>query len=125
MKNFILKYKLTIVCVILVLIAILMPGDDVPSVGVPNMDKAVHFTMFFVTSSCLFLESSSCYRSASYGKILIARIAGLIVFAYATEIMQLFVPGRSYDLTDLLADSIGVVLAVGAYFGLVKWRNKK
>ena len=41
------QYKLTLVVILLILVAILMPGDSVPSVGIPGMDKLVHFGMFF------------------------------------------------------------------------------
>jgi VanZ family protein len=36
-----------------------------------------------------------------------------VVWGYTTEVIQkFFVPGRSYDLTDWLADSIGGLIAM-------------
>lgn len=48
------------------------------------------------------------------------------LYAVSDELHQLFVPGRSCELTDMLIDSSGVIL--GTLFGLlifVYWKNRK
>lgn len=107
-STFVRQYKLTIVSVILILIVILIPGSDVPSVGIPNIDKAIHCGMFGVLTLCFYSEYY--WNKKGLPKFLMTWLI-LELFAWSTEIMQRFVAGRSYDLKDLLADSIGILLA--------------
>jgi VanZ family protein len=41
-------------------------------------------------------------------------IAIAVMYAVSDEIHQMFVPGRSADLTDLIADAAGVLVGTGA-----------
>ena len=101
-------YKFTLVMVAVILVLVLMPGDDVPSVGIPHIDKVVHFGMFLTLTLCYIWEYHKkhqllpkCYKEGLW----------LLGFAIFTEIMQYFVPGRSSDIKDLLADTLGVIVA--------------
>ncbi len=100
-------YKWTIVTVILIWIAILMPGGNGPSIGIPHIDKVVHFGMF--ATLVLSFYSEYTYQHKKLPKHLVSW--GIIEgFALLTEIAQLFVPGRSYDIKDFIADSLGMLL---------------
>lgn len=103
------KYKITILAVILILGAILMPGDDIPSVGIPNIDKVIHLGMFGFLTVCFLGEYF--WNNKNLPKLLIPWIA-LEGFAGSTEIMQLFASGRGCDIKDFIADSIGILLAI-------------
>lgn len=102
------QYKYTCTIIILILIAVLMPGDSVPSVGIPGMDKIVHFGMFFVLSGVYCLEYTKQYSSMPK---VFCTLLSLCLFASITEILQLFAINRSFDFKDLGADVIGVVVA--------------
>lgn len=102
------QYKLTLVVILLILVAILMPGDSVPSVGIPGMDKLVHFGMFFTLSGTFCLEYVWQYKCMPR---MLYTFLGLFIFAFMTEVMQLFAVNRSFDLKDLVADTIGFVVA--------------
>ncbi len=102
------QYKLTLVVILLILVAILMPGDSVPSVGIPGMDKLVHFGMFFTLSGTFCLEYVWQYK---YMPHMLYTFFSLFIFAFMTEVMQLFAVSRSFDLKDLVADTIGFVVA--------------
>lgn len=108
MKKFIGKYKFTLISVILVLIGILMPGDDVPSVGIPHLDKVVHCGMFGFVTLCFYWDYYKALKKAPH---LWITLVSVVVFGGMTEIMQAYVPGRSCDYRDLIADTIGVILA--------------
>lgn len=99
-------YKLTLLASILILVAILMPASDVPSVGIPNIDKLVHFGMFGTLALCYYGEY--VFKHKRLPKFLGAWIV-MESFALLTEIMQLFVEGRSCDGVDWIADSIGIL----------------
>lgn len=85
-----------------------MPGDDVPSVGIPHIDKVVHCGMFLTLTLGYTWEYHKkhqlfvkWYKEGLW----------LLVFGVLTEIMQYFVPGRSCDIKDFLADALGVIIA--------------
>ena len=102
------QYKLTLVVILLILVAILMPGDSVLSVGIPGMDKLVHFGMFFTLSGTFCLEYVWQYKCMPR---MLYTFLGLFIFAFMTEVVQLFAVSRSFDLKDLVADTIGFVVA--------------
>lgn len=107
MKKVIMNYKVTILSVVLVLVAIMMPGSDVPSVGIPNLDKVVHCGMFGFVTMCYYWEY---YRKERKVPSLVIPLIVLIAFSGLTEIIQIYVPGRSCDYRDLMADTIGILL---------------
>lgn len=102
------------------MIAILAPGDDVPSVGIPNLDKVVHFGMFACITACFVWEY---YRANN--KLAKTYLTALyfIIFAAVTEVMQYFVPGRSCDIKDLIADALGIVIAVVLINKLITYKK--
>lgn len=119
MKDFIKKYKFTLIAIILVLIAILMPGDDVPSVGIPNIDKVVHCGMFGFVTMCYYWEY---YKAEKKAPIFIWSFLCLVAFGGLTELMQSFVPGRSCDYRDLIADTTGILIMIGVARGCMRYK---
>lgn len=67
-------------------------------------DKLIHFSGFFVLAALATLG----WRKGAATSI----IALLLVYAALTELLQHFIPGRSFSLLDGLADGLGVVAAV-------------
>lgn len=97
-----MKYILTIIATALVLTAVLWPGSQIPSTKLP-IDKLVHFTMFTGWTSAFILEFEAKWPKAL--------IAGLL-FALITELVQIPVEKRAFDVNDLLADGAGVLFAI-------------
>lgn len=115
------QYKLTIISVVLILIAVLMPGSDVPSVGIPNIDKVVHAGMFGVLTLCFYGEYTwSNKRMPSLF------LPALIIeaFALSTEFMQNFASGRSCDMKDFAADSVGIIAVILIFYRVYKRKVK-
>lgn len=115
-------YKLTLIASVLILVAILMPGSDVPSVGIPNIDKLVHMGMFGTLSLCYYGEYISLYKKLP--KFLGAWVC-MEAYALLTEIMQLFAQGRSCDVIDFIADSIGILLVIVIFRVIYNRKLKK
>lgn len=115
-------YKFTLGVIILILIAIWMPGSSVPQVGIPNVDKLVHFGMFFVLTAVYYLEYLMRNQKLPVWYYVVACI---FVFAGLTEFMQLFAVERSMDLLDLSADTTGIFVASLLWVAFVKVRAKK
>jgi VanZ family protein len=92
-------------------VLLVIPGDALPKgppIDIPFFDKWVHMFLFAV------LSWLSCGFATGQGdrlKILTA----VIVYGIAMEFVQkYFVVNRSFDLADIVADSIGALLGVWA-----------
>lgn len=94
-----------------------LPNDNLPKNDIfskiPFFDKWVHMGIF---SSLIFIWSWALqlFETKLFIKLIsIAAIYGLLI-----EVVQyLFIQGRSFDLTDLLAD------IVGCFIGLYFWKK--
>jgi VanZ family protein len=98
---------------LLILAACLMPGKDVPDVAIPLADKWVHFIVF-AGFSFLWL----CVpRKVSFKTGFLLFLLSMI-FGYIIELLQDsgITQGRSYDLNDVLADTIGGILGILLFF---------
>ena len=91
----------------LIVIAVLASVKSTPSLGgLTAYDKFNHLAAFFVLS----LVFEFCYAHVhSITKILV-----LIGFGISIEIVQAFIPWRSADPRDVLADTIGITLFYAA-----------
>ncbi len=82
-----------------------VPGDSVPHSGIP--DKIAHFLLY---SGLGFLFA---YLIDSLEVGLAQITLGLAVFFFTTmygltdEVHQTFTPGRSFEVSDILADALG------------------
>ncbi|HEY0653159.1 MAG TPA: VanZ family protein [Chryseosolibacter sp.] len=95
---------LTIIVSILIIIAVLIPGSNIPEVDMVGVDKFVHIAMFSAWAIAVRYD--------------FPRIKPWIVFIFGvgfslfTEILQLFIEGRSFDLYDMIADGAGLLLGL-------------
>ena len=94
----------------------LMPGKDVPEIGgfnFPHLDKLVHVVLFggltllfclpYVKSGLSFQKKRNIFIRISFSMIL----WGLII-----EVIQKnYIPDRDFEWLDVVADSIGVLVA--------------
>lgn len=102
----------------LVLILICLPGDDLPKVGdwmsAIYFDKWVHVGLFSILAFLFMIPfcNSDMTRINKWSFIIKIAIS-ISIWGLTTEFIQkFFIPGRSFDLLDWAADSVGVVLAV-------------
>jgi VanZ family protein len=99
------------------LIAISIPGYDLPKVGSwfeqISFDKLVHTGLFGMLSVLFMYPVAKSMLSRRekinwYIKVALATV----LWGFATELIQkYFIPGRSYDLIDFLADTLGGICA--------------
>ncbi len=77
-----------------------------------NSDKLIHFTEYAVFAF-LFYRSFSQSRRLNTGSLAaLITFALLLVFSLGDELHQKFVPGRSADIFDVLADVLGGTLVI-------------
>jgi len=74
------------------------------------LDKLVHFVIYAFLSYLLFLAFFKTGKNLFHKNAHLFSISIGILYALTDELHQKFVPGRSCDFFDFLADGIGVVL---------------
>lgn len=86
-------------CVINV-VAVYSPDAPGPEVGVPHIDKVVHLVLFAVVAW------TGRMARVPLGPLMVV----LLVHALASELAQTFLPRRSGDWLDFVADAAGIGL---------------
>lgn len=71
-------------------------------------DKIIHFTEFFILMLIL-LKTFSYY---SFKRQWLAALGVAITLAILSEVVQIFVPSRNFSYYDLIADLLGISLAL-------------
>ena len=74
-----------------------------PAIIENSWDKANHFLAFFVLYILLYL---------SYEFKIFKNLAILLAFGVQIELVQAFLPNRSFSLLDIVADMIGAAFGV-------------
>jgi len=115
--RFLEKRKVWLVYIPLVLYwMILFTATTLPGPQLPDLhlsDKIEHFGAFFILA--ILLNLALIYQRKSYLLFKFATLVTIIIclsYGAIDELHQMFIPGRSADIRDWLADSTGVVLGV-------------
>jgi VanZ family protein len=88
---------------VLIIAAILWPGSMLPNTGIPSFDKVVHFGIFLVWTVAIIHDFNLKWYTA---------LTAALLFALLTEVIQLKVEGRTFDVNDLIADAAGAIMGV-------------
>jgi len=97
-----MKYA-TVIVSLLIVIAVLIPGQDLPDVDIGAYDKLIHMAMFAAWAVAVRHDFSA--RMIRFPVI----IVGGLLFCAMTELLQLLVEGRSFDVYDMAADVVGLI----------------
>ncbi|MDA3861371.1 MAG: VanZ family protein [Melioribacteraceae bacterium] len=89
-----------------------IPGSSIPKV-LGGVDKIKHFGAYFVLAFLLnfALQIQNRYPLISKKSILFTFLITLF-YGLFDEVHQIFIPGRYFDLWDLLADVVGSVVGI-------------
>jgi hypothetical protein len=96
----------------LVFVASSIPGRDMPAASFFRFDKLIHAAVYAVLGAL-------AYRGS--GRVWVA-LAIALAWGASDELHQSFVPGRSPELLDLVADGVGG--AVGALLAHL-WTSRR
>ena len=79
--------------------------DPLPAVAAGLWDKGLHFLAYGTLGALLLFA----LRSSGVGRVraLLLAVAGASLYGVTDELHQAFVPGRSCELLDLVADVLG------------------
>jgi hypothetical protein len=105
--------KLAIAWALLIFALSSIPGGAFPASKLFSYDKLLHAGVYAVLGAFTFMALP---RSLSRRASVLVVLAGAIttLYGFTDELHQLFVPGRSADLRDVLADAVGGLLGAFA-----------
>ena len=83
---------------------------------IPDSDKVVHFAVYGLLAT-LVCRQGRGWRAAGWTLLAVS------AYGATDEWHQSFVPGRSTDLFDWIADTAGAALAVAAYTSWDRYRR--
>ena len=101
----------------LIVIGCFIPGNNLPKARVENLDKVLHSILFFLFS---FSAIIGFIKQSQFPKIhfdAVKYVVGIgAILAIITEVIQHFIiPRREFDMSDILADLTGIILAFGFF----------
>ena len=101
--------KLFTVALIVYVVALLALSVT-PGINTGSYDKAFHLIEFFILTA-LMLKTLS-YYDLPFKTVLTFLV--VIVLVVASELLQLYVPTRTFSFKDMIANSFGFFMAIGA-----------
>ena len=117
-------------CLVTVLSLVSFSNSDVPKIPVPNLDKVVHFTFYFVAVilGCFFARERTAGRLKMMKTTLIFA-AVTIIYGIVIEVLQYrFTATRDGNVYDALANISGTLAGVVILFAMfshkspLKWK---
>jgi len=91
--------------------------DSVPRL--PFFDKLLHAGGYGLLGLLFCRAYRSGWPAASARSLARAAVLSAVLFGLTDEIHQSYVPSRTADGWDLLADALGAAVGVGFYFALI------
>ena len=97
---------------------------DTPDLGFDAQDKLFHAIEYAILG--FLLRRALVFQSTQFIKKRTGWLTILIggTYAISDEIHQLFVPGRSGEIADAIADIVGIILVVFVYFIIKQIRQR-
>lgn len=99
---------------LLVAAAIFISSSSVPSFSPPAPDYVLHAIVYGLLGFLLFRAIGGGLRRAPGRGAALTGTAMAALYGVSDEIHQMFVPGRSPQISDAVADAVGAAAATGA-----------
>ncbi len=102
---------------LLVTIAFLYPTVRLPQTGIPGSDKIVHTLIHAMLAFIWLYYSFSADKYHISNSNIFVVLIGCFLYGFAIEVSQhLFTLSRQFDLFDLLANLIGSIIGLLAFW---------
>jgi len=102
----------------MIIVAVLIPGSDLPDVHIGGYDKLIHLMMFATWAVGVRFDFDR--TPFQYGRFFVVGV----IFSAMSELLQLLVEGRSVDMYDMAADTVGLVVGFIVSGPIVRLLNK-
>ena len=97
---------------IIIMYLIIFYKSNTNIITYPYSDKIIHFILFFVQS--MFITKTYIARNFKSDKLMPKIIFYFLIFCFSVELIQIYLPYRSFELLDLTSNLIGSIS--GAFF---------
>ncbi len=109
----------------ILLLGCLLPGSHLPKNETHNLDKALHIILFLCFT---FSSLVGCIKQSQFPQLHYFALKYVIIFSvFLTVIIEFvqhfFIPRRGFELLDIAADLVGILLATGLFF-IIKGKEK-
>jgi len=100
-----------------------VPGQQLPTVSVPQSDKMAHASVYGVLGALAFRAIRLTWARAARSRPLTAAaaIAFATLYGISDELHQTLTPQRTPDWHDVAADMLGGALGAAAMLTIVPW----
>lgn len=123
--NRFLRYWLPLIAYCLLIFLQSSSDNPVDLPPIANVDKVLHAGAYGLLGILFYRAYRSRWPSASGWTMANASLLSAAFYGLTDEIHQYFVPGRSADPWDWLADTVGAMLGVAAYHALLHLQSRR
>lgn len=119
-------YRPALIWALVILILTLTPGKFMPKVdywSIVSLDKYVHMGIFFV-QVLLILRGAKALKILTVRNYFIYALIGT-VYGVLIECIQQFIPLRSFEINDMIANMTGAIIAAAVFYIFEKAGDKK
>ncbi|MCE2503875.1 MAG: VanZ family protein [Chlorobi bacterium] len=96
-----------------------LPDPQMPSFDFDFADKLNHVGAFFVMTILAYRAGSWMMKERKIGQLILIATLFSALYGAGVEIQQMFVPERSAEIADWLADIVGVLLAIPVIYWML------
>jgi VanZ family protein len=96
-----------------------------PGLPAAVSDKALHAMAYAVLALLLIRALSGGRWAGVTGRVALASALLATAYGLTDEVHQAFVPGRSADVRDLVADAAGAIVAAAACLAVARARRRR
>lgn len=86
--------------------------------------KGAHLGAYLILGALFMIALRSSYQTTLRKRAFIAFISSFL-YAISDEVHQLFVSGRSGQVTDVLIDSLGAAIGIGIYLAISRFMSSR
>lgn len=111
---------------LIILISMSIPAEYIPKVKIFGYDKIAHIGVFMVFGILVYrsiinwqLKNINILRSILFS------LFSVMFFGFFSEAYQQFIPGRTPDIYDFIADTIGGLIAIPIILIYNLYKSKK
>ncbi len=121
-KLFLIAITYTVFVCVISLVKVQSPVK----ITISNLDKLVHFGIYFIFTIVWFgYFSGTVLKKPIFKGVLKASLLAFFVGVSIEVIQQLFTKVRSGDVNDVLANSLGILMAVFLLYQIKKYKELK
>jgi len=102
-----------------------IPGPNLPKIAIIGIDKIAHVSVYMILGLLIFrsFHRRSDTEIFQWKRVFLA-VAMVMLYGISDELHQGYVPGRTLDVFDMLADVLGGLLAASALYLYYSRRRK-